>query len=260
MKIEKYYLNLAGEYRICAELLKRHIFATVTYGNMKGADIFAIGPNRRAAVVEVKASNSSRFVTKFYQRYKSRDVEHPNFWVLYSVTPRDRFFVLSHAQLADVQAERNHPGEDLSYDERAKRVEHGVDNVLIRDVEAHEDAGPKSSTGARLRSSNLPIQQHGISPLPDFSQPPFSKGTRLWNLFSVRSYSCRTTSHPQGWALCNGQLLPEYPLEDFIHIPQWPLQIECAFQRLAFHLQRDLRIAHDQLAKIQVFLPRLHGI
>ena len=27
MKIEKYYLNLAGEYRVCAELLKRDIFA-----------------------------------------------------------------------------------------------------------------------------------------------------------------------------------------------------------------------------------------
>ncbi len=143
MTIEKNYLNLAGEYRVCAELLKRDIFATITYGNMKGVDIFAIGPNRRAAVVEVKASNSSRFVTGFYQKYKSRDVEHPNFWVLYSVTPRDRFFVLSHEQLADAQAQRNHPGEDLSYDERAKRVEHGVDNVLIQDVEAHEDAWAK---------------------------------------------------------------------------------------------------------------------
>ncbi len=139
IKVEKYYLNLAGEYRVCAELLKRDIFATVTYGNMKGADIFAIGPNRRAAVVEVKASNSSRFVTGFYQRYKSPDVVHPNFWVLYSVSPRDRFFVLSHEQLADIQAQRNNC-EDLPYDERARRVEHGVDNVLIKDVETHEDA------------------------------------------------------------------------------------------------------------------------
>jgi hypothetical protein len=148
MKIEKYHLNLAGEYRVCAELLKRDIFAIVTYGNMKGADIFAVGPNRRAAVVEVKASNSSRFVTGFYQKFKSRDFEHPTFWVLYSVTPRDtgfveRFFVLSHEQLADIQAQRNHPGEDLPWDERARRVQHGVDNVLVQDVEAHEDAWTK---------------------------------------------------------------------------------------------------------------------
>ena len=153
MMVEKYCLNLAGEYRVCAELLKRNIFATITYGNMKGANVFAIGPNRRAAVVEVKASNSSRFVTGFYQRYKSRDVVHPNFWVLYSVSPRDRLFVLSHEQLADVQAQRNHC-EDLSYDERAKRVEHGVDNVLIQDVEAHEDTWAKIMNGARLRPNS----------------------------------------------------------------------------------------------------------
>ena len=69
MAIDKYYLNLAGEYRTAAELLKRELFATITYGNKKGADIYAIGPNRRTAVVEVKASNSQRFVTGFYQKY-----------------------------------------------------------------------------------------------------------------------------------------------------------------------------------------------
>jgi hypothetical protein len=30
--IDKYYLNLAGEFQVCAELLKRELFATVTYG------------------------------------------------------------------------------------------------------------------------------------------------------------------------------------------------------------------------------------
>ena len=40
MKIEKHYLSLAGEYRVCAELLKRGVSATVTYGNMKAVDIF----------------------------------------------------------------------------------------------------------------------------------------------------------------------------------------------------------------------------
>jgi len=66
MKIDKYYLNLDGEYRVAAELLKRNIFATVTFENMKGADVIAVGRNRRAAVIEVKASNSNRFVTGFY--------------------------------------------------------------------------------------------------------------------------------------------------------------------------------------------------
>ena len=144
MKIDKYYLNLAGEYRVCAELLKRGIFATVTFGNMKGADIIAVGPNRRAAVVEVKASNSTRFVTGFYQKYKTPNGEHPTFWVLYSVRPdgethTERFFVLSHDELAQKQARRNHRDEELSYAERVLRVASGVDNVLLDDVKEFED-------------------------------------------------------------------------------------------------------------------------
>src|SRR5688572_17493167 len=125
-KIDKYYLNLAGEYRVSAELLKRGIFATVTLGNMKGADVIAVGPNRRAAVIEVKASNSARFVTTFYQRYKSANCEHPTFWVLYSVRPNgeahtERFFVLTHEQLAERQAQRNSRGANLTYEERVKQ-------------------------------------------------------------------------------------------------------------------------------------------
>ena len=57
--LDKYYLNLASEYRVASELLRRGIFATITYGNKKGADIYALGSNRSVAIIEVKASNSS---------------------------------------------------------------------------------------------------------------------------------------------------------------------------------------------------------
>jgi len=146
MKIDKYHLNLAGEYRVCAELLKRGIFATVTFGNMKGVDIVAVGPNRRAAIVEVKTSQSPRFVTSFYQKYETPDKEHPTFWVLYMIAPRDaafdeRFFVLTHDEMAQAQGERNCPGENLSYEENARRYPRGkgVDNVLLKNVESYED-------------------------------------------------------------------------------------------------------------------------
>ncbi len=148
MAIDKYHLNLAGEYRVCAELLKRGIFATVTFGNMKGCDVVAVGSNQRAAKVEVKTSQSTRFVTGFYQKYKTIDREHPTFWVLYSTRLseqvfEDRFFILTHQELAEVQAERNHPGEVLAYSVRAERVAKGVDNVLAKNVEKHENAWEK---------------------------------------------------------------------------------------------------------------------
>lgn len=147
MKIDKYHLNLAGEYRVCSELLKRGIFATVTFGNMKGADVVAVGPNRRAAIVEVKSSQQRNFVTSFYQKYKTPEQEHPTFWVLFSVggkedPPVERLFVLTHAELAEIQAGRN-KCEGLSYKERVRRVTKGVDNVKIVDVEGHEDAWDK---------------------------------------------------------------------------------------------------------------------
>jgi hypothetical protein len=144
MAIDKYNLNLAGEYRVAAELLKRGLFATVTYGNKKGADIYAVGSNRRAAVIEVKASNSSRFVTSLYQKYSNPDEPHPDFWVLYSVRKsgadfKEQFFILSHKELAQAQGRRNCPGELLAYSEYAARARKGVDNVLIQDVETSEN-------------------------------------------------------------------------------------------------------------------------
>ncbi len=148
MALGKNHLNLAGEYRVASELLKRDIFATITYGNRKGADIYAIGANRRLAVIEVKASNSGRFVTGFYQKYRDEVAEHPNFWVLYSVKPGanntfdEEFFVLSHMEMAMVQAARNGTS-GLSYAESAARVTRGVDNVLASHLEEHKDAWDK---------------------------------------------------------------------------------------------------------------------
>jgi hypothetical protein len=43
-------------------------------------------------------------------------------------------------ELAAVQGERNCPGEKLTYVEQAARVKKGVDNVLVKDVAAFENA------------------------------------------------------------------------------------------------------------------------
>jgi hypothetical protein len=108
--IDKYNLNLAGEYRVAAVLCLRVLFTSVSYGNKKSADLYAIGENRNAPVIEVKASQSSRFVTSLYQKYRSEDTETGDFWVPYSVKSTDtgfaeRFFVLSHRGLARIEAE-----------------------------------------------------------------------------------------------------------------------------------------------------------
>ena len=145
MPLDKYHLNLAGEYRVAAELLKCGIFATITFGNKKGADIYAIGgESRKAAVVEVKASNSQRFVTGFYQKYRDELTPHPDFWVLYRLgSDEEVFFVLSHAEMAHAQGERNYPDQHLSWAEHATRASNGVDNVMAITLAGHRDRWDK---------------------------------------------------------------------------------------------------------------------
>jgi hypothetical protein len=130
---------------VASEILKRGVFATITYGNKKGADIYAVGPNRKTAVIEVKASNSSRFVTGFYQKYHNEEMEHPDFWVLYSLgnCDQEEFYVLTQEEMAKAQGERNHPGARLTWVEHAQSVQKGVDNVLAKDLQSHKSAWQK---------------------------------------------------------------------------------------------------------------------
>lgn len=145
MPLDKYHLSLAGEYRVASELLKRDIFTTITFGNAKGADLYAIGPHRRIAIVEVKSSNSNKFVTRFYQKYSDEVQDHPDFWVLYSLRDGDQeeFYILTHKEMAGAQGARNFPGKVMNYNEHALAVPKGVDNVLSKDLQDHKSAWSK---------------------------------------------------------------------------------------------------------------------
>lgn len=136
----KHMRGLAGEYRVCSELLRRGVSASVTMGNAKGVDIVARGTGRRIAVVEVKTTDQpNRSVTGFYQKYRTTDGEHPDFWVLcvLDTTGDDQFYVLSHDEMAQAQADVNWPGQNLAYDERVARAKGGVDNVRPVQLSQH---------------------------------------------------------------------------------------------------------------------------
>ncbi|MBW3541194.1 MAG: hypothetical protein KY476_13075 [Planctomycetes bacterium] len=115
-KIPSYLLNLAGEYRVCSELNKRGIFATVTYGNHKGVDVYAISDRRaRALKIEVKTSQQGNFVTNITRKglCKQDNPHAPDFWVLFQIQPQEdgtfeeHFFVLTHKQMCRAQSRRN---------------------------------------------------------------------------------------------------------------------------------------------------------
>jgi hypothetical protein len=147
--IPQYLLSLAGEYRVCSELNKRGVFATVTYGNRKSVDVYAISDvNHRALKIEVKATQEKNFVTSLTQKGLFEDSAHaPDFWVLVQIRPdsadkfTERFFVLAHDELCNVQRTVNEKYA-TGYMERhgtEPDISKGVDGVRVVDVEKFED-------------------------------------------------------------------------------------------------------------------------
>ena len=151
-KISKDLLHLAGEYRVCSELLKRNVFATITYGNRKAVDVFAIGDRGNKAIrIEVKTSQHNKFVTSISQKGLAKSPDAPDFWVLCQMRPddeglvRERFFVLSNTEICREQHRINRAYADRYKKKHGKPPVPGggVDNVRLEYVEEYEDAWDK---------------------------------------------------------------------------------------------------------------------
>jgi hypothetical protein len=164
-KIPPYLLSLAGEYRVCSELNKRGVFATITYGNRKSFDLYAIsGRHARALKIEVKTSQTPKFVTGIGQKRKglANSPDVPDFWVLVQLRRgpdgcyTERFFVLTHREICKKQTARNREYEKR-YVERNRRkpdLSKGVDNIVVADVGKYEDQWSKILDDKRLKGKN----------------------------------------------------------------------------------------------------------
>jgi hypothetical protein len=151
-KIPSYLLNLAGEYRVCSELNKRGVFATVTYGNHKAVDVYAINDHKdRAVKIEVKTSQQGNFVTRLGPKRDDDNGHSPDFWVLFQIRPvedgtfGERFFVLTHKEIVRAQTARNklYAAKYFARNKRQFDFSGGVDSVRIEDVEPFEDQWSK---------------------------------------------------------------------------------------------------------------------
>lgn len=131
---EKHFLNLSGEYGVCAELAKRQIHSSLTYGNHKAADIIAVNPEtKKISIIEVKTTRSNRVVTGFFQKYKTEGTQHPDFWVIVHIDKDDlsNYYILTHKEMAKVQMKRNGMKE-WDYVK-------GVDNILLNHIEEYKN-------------------------------------------------------------------------------------------------------------------------
>lgn len=142
-KLSKYLLNLAGEHRVCSELAKRGVFATITTGNRKSVDLYAIDDLRKtAARIEVKTSQQDNFMTSIGQKGLMDNPSAPDFWVLFQLKAladgsfSELFFVLTHTEICDIQQEvnRTYLAKYLAKHGRDYPEGKGVDNVPISAV------------------------------------------------------------------------------------------------------------------------------
>lgn len=152
MSIPKDLLCLAGEHRVASELCKRAVFATITPGNRKQTDLYAISDvTKRFFRIEVKTSQSpSRKFVMGGRQFVDSIVQNknglpPDFWVLVQINPEgERFFVLTNDEIEALQKSRN-DGYFEKY--RAKHGKEytgrGVDNLLFEQVKQHENRWDK---------------------------------------------------------------------------------------------------------------------
>lgn len=132
LKVEKYQIGLAGEYRVASEILRRGFYANITFGNAKATDIVVLGSGNRFIRVEVKTSKNNRnFVTSYFPKYSEPGHSEPDVWVLYlpnkgGMSDGDRFFLLTHKEVGELQLKVNNG-------KKTKKGE-GVDNIPLREL------------------------------------------------------------------------------------------------------------------------------
>ena len=148
---QKYSLNLAGEFYIAAELNRRGIFASVTYGAAKNADVLAFDQqSRKTAVIEVKttAQPNKKWLTGQHSIDKSR-IDAQLFWVLVLMPSQQdahaapRFFVFTSQELVEKVSE-NHDAHRGRYQENHSvpfQDSKGVYSLSLEEAETMQAEG-----------------------------------------------------------------------------------------------------------------------
>ena len=165
----KIFSNLAGEFLVAAELNRRHILCSVTYGAAKSADVFAFSEDSwRVVRIEVKSTDKMRGGNAHWPIGK-RGMEAgstAHVWVfvlllepLTKQTNDDcelgrhapRFFVLTGTEVQRL-AEEDHEEYSRKYQERHGEpypVEKGVPQLRLDRIQEHEAAWSKIATAMK---------------------------------------------------------------------------------------------------------------
>ena len=96
----KHKTGLAGEFLVAGELLRRGVFAAVTYGNAKKADVIAVSGDT-AASIEVKSTSQVKWVLG-----NELPADSSNIWVLVYLPQNEsespQYFILTGKELREL--------------------------------------------------------------------------------------------------------------------------------------------------------------
>ncbi len=93
MRIDKSKLGIAGEYAVAAQLCRQGVYAQLTLGNLKRADLLVLSEKERMARIEVKSKQTREWpnckgiygenVFLILVDFESKDLnDQPDFYIL----------------------------------------------------------------------------------------------------------------------------------------------------------------------------------
>lgn len=130
-QVSRSFLSMAGEFGVASELNKRTFHCSVTYGNSKAMDIIVlskIDPNKYA-IIEVKTTNTNKFVTNYFQKYFNSSKQHPDFWIFVHIDSNNlqsQYYIFTHDEVCKLQMKVN------KMDSIYKVV--GCDNIPLKNL------------------------------------------------------------------------------------------------------------------------------
>ena len=144
----KLNLSLAGEFFVAAELQRRDVMASVTYGNAKKADVVAFSPETSTAqVIEAKSTSQRKWVVGNKNPEPSEDL-----WVLVHIpensTETTRYFILTAREIHGILK----PGEVEYCQKYIERHGHEPTGVGVYSVRLNQVDGKQQANGTQLES------------------------------------------------------------------------------------------------------------
>ena len=144
----KYNLSVAGDFFVAAELQRRGVMASVTYGNAKKADVVAFSPKiSTAQVIELKSTSKQKWVVGNKNPEPTEDL-----WVLVHIpetsTETTRYFILTAREIHGIL----NPGE-VEYRRRyIKRHGHEPTDRGVYSVRLNQVDGAKTVDDSHMET------------------------------------------------------------------------------------------------------------